>query len=166
MTRQGAISRSTALEVSTLTITRSTRFQIQCDKMTNFGDLQTNLFFENLWTINNLLVDISLHLVPIQQFFFIFLLNGACLVEKQQMRILLFLVWLDRGSTALKANTVTNCFSNKWAKMILKQQITVQRKRKVKQQNKYNLIFCPSLECLNKECYCSHIEMESHTCLT
>jgi hypothetical protein len=46
MTRQGAISRSTALEVSTLTITRSTRFQIQCDKMTNFGDLQTNLIFE------------------------------------------------------------------------------------------------------------------------
>ena len=68
--------------------------------------------------------------------FFIFLHNGGCLVEKQQMRILLFLVWFDRGSTALKANTVTKCFSNKWAKMILKQQITVQRKRKAKQQNK------------------------------
>jgi hypothetical protein len=42
----------------------------------------------------------------IQQFFFIFPHNGACLVEKQQMRILLFLVWLDRGSTALKANSL------------------------------------------------------------
>jgi hypothetical protein len=41
----------------------------------------------------------------------LFLLNAACLAEKQQIPILYSLVWVDRGSnprsTALETNTLT-----------------------------------------------------------
>jgi hypothetical protein len=49
------------------------------------------------------------HVVPLRHM--LFLLNAACLVEKQQIPILEFLVWPDQGSnprsTALEASMLT-----------------------------------------------------------